>query len=183
MYWYASWRRLEPEEYGLKAARALEAKILELGAENVAAFIGGRFRRWRYYYSPSTYWPERSASVTNTASLLVADEVICGGRTGEWFGSQYFWHPPAPDDHRQGLSSGYLPIGGVLVHDQVAKALIEAGDFNHGFYLFRPPGGRRRNGREPAHPEKRTYHRAHARRDGAVCPSGCGKTPCRSSGG
>lgn len=126
---------LSPEEYGLKAARALEAKILELGAENVAAFIGEPIQgAGGIIIPPSTYWPEIQRICDQYGILLVADEVICGfGRTGEWFGSQYFGIRPHLMTIAKGLSSGYLPIGGVLVHDQVAKVLIEAGDFNHGF--------------------------------------------------
>ena len=134
-YWYANGGDLSPEEYGLKAARALEAKILELGAENVAAFIGEPIQgAGGIIIPPSTYWPEIQRICDQYGILLVADEVICGfGRTGEWFGSQYFGIRPHLMTIAKGLSSGYLPIGGVLVHDQVAKVLIEAGDFNHGF--------------------------------------------------
>ena len=67
--------------------------------------------------------------------LLVSDEVICGfGRLGSWFGFQHFGYQPDLAPVAKGLSSGYLPIGGVLVSDRVAEVMIkEVGDFNHGF--------------------------------------------------
>ncbi|NCW16277.1 MAG: aminotransferase class III-fold pyridoxal phosphate-dependent enzyme, partial [Rhodobacteraceae bacterium] len=66
--------------------------------------------------------------------LLVADEVICGfGRTGEWFGSDYYDLKPDLMSIAKGLSSGYLPIGGVMVADHVSNVLIEeGGEFFHG---------------------------------------------------
>ncbi|RXZ43689.1 aspartate aminotransferase family protein [Crenobacter cavernae] len=134
-YWYANGGDLTPEEYGLKAARELEKKILELGVENVAAFIGEPVQgAGGIIIPPSTYWPEIQRICDQYGILLVADEVICGfGRTGHWFGSQYFGIRPHLMTIAKGLSSGYQPIGGVLVHDQVAKVLAESGDFNHGF--------------------------------------------------
>ena len=65
----------------------------------------------------------------------MVDEVISGfGRTGEWFASQYYDLKPDLMPIAKGLSSGYLPIGGVIVGDKVAETLIEkGGDFNHGF--------------------------------------------------
>ncbi len=66
--------------------------------------------------------------------LFVADEVICGfGRTGEWFGSDYYDLKPDLMTIAKGLTSGYIPMGGVIVRDEVAKVISEGGDFNHGF--------------------------------------------------
>ncbi len=61
--------------------------------------------------------------------------MICGfGRLGEWFGHQHYSVEPDLAPIAKGLSSGYLPIGGVLVSDRIADVLInEVGDFNHGF--------------------------------------------------
>lgn len=134
-YWYANGGDLTPEEYGLKAARELEKKILELGVDNVAAFIGEPVQgAGGIIIPPATYWPEIQRICDQYGILLVADEVITGfGRTGQWFGSQYFGIRPHLITIAKGLSSGYIPIGGVLVGDQVAKVLSESGDFNHGF--------------------------------------------------
>ncbi len=60
--------------------------------------------------------------------------MICGfGRTGEWFGSDYYGLEPDLMTIAKGLTSGYIPMGGVIVRDEVAKVLAEGGDFNHGF--------------------------------------------------
>lgn len=133
-YWYVNGGELSPEEYGLKAARALEAKILELGAENVAAFIGEPIQgAGGVIIPPSTYWPEIQRICREHDILLISDEVICGfGRTGRWFGCEYFGFAPDLMPIAKGLSSGYQPIGGVMVGDRVAQVLMSSGDFNHG---------------------------------------------------
>ena len=66
--------------------------------------------------------------------LFVADEVICGfGRTGEWFGSDYYGNKPDLMTIAKGLTSGYVPMGGLIVSDKVFQVINEGGDFNHGF--------------------------------------------------
>ena len=67
--------------------------------------------------------------------LFVVDEVICGfGRTGHWFGSDLYDLKPDLMPIAKGLSSGYLPIGGVMVSDRIADVLInQGGEFNHGY--------------------------------------------------
>lgn len=64
----------------------------------------------------------------------MADEVICGfGRTGEWFGSDFYGLKPDMMTIAKGLTSGYIPMGGLIVRDEVVAVLNEGGDFNHGF--------------------------------------------------
>jgi putrescine aminotransferase len=135
-YWYALGGDLSPEEFGLKAARALEEKIDELGAERVAAFIGEPIQgAGGVIVPPASYWPEISRICAKHDILLVIDEVICGfGRTGKWFASDYFDLEPDLMTMAKGLSSGYLPIGGVMVAERVAGVLIDTGgEFQHGF--------------------------------------------------
>jgi putrescine aminotransferase len=135
-YWYGEGGNLSPEEFGVVAAQALEEKILEIGPERVAAFIGEPIQgAGGVIIPPQTYWPHVQKIVERYNILLIADEVICGfGRTGEWFGSQYFGIKPDLMPIAKGLSSGYLPIGGLMVGDRVSDTLIErGGDFNHGF--------------------------------------------------
>ena len=126
---------LTREEFGLKAARALEEKILELGPENVAAFIGEPLQgAGGVIDPPSTYWPEIQRICRQYDILLIADEVICGfGRTGEWFGSQYYDIKPDLMPMAKGLSSGYLPIAAVAVGTRVFDVLNEGGLLAHGF--------------------------------------------------
>ena len=135
-YWYAEGGDLSPEEFGLKVAKELEDKILELGEENVAAFVAEPIQgAGGVIVPPSTYWPEIKRIAAKYQILLVADEVICGfGRLGTWFGHQYYDFEPDLAPIAKGLSSGYLPIGGVLVSERVARVMIEElGDFYHGY--------------------------------------------------
>jgi putrescine aminotransferase len=133
-YWYAEGGDQTPEAFGLARAQELEAKILELGAENVAAFIGEPFQgAGGVIFPPSTYWPEIERICKKYDILLCADEVIGGfGRTGEWFAHQHFGFKPDLMTLAKGLSSGYVPIGAVAISRRVADGLLAAGDFNHG---------------------------------------------------
>jgi putrescine aminotransferase len=123
-----------PEAFGLARARQLEAKILELGADNVAAFVGEPFQgAGGVIFPPSTYWPEIQRICRKYDVLLVADEVIGGfGRTGEWFAHQIFGIEPDLMTLAKGLTSGYVPMGAVALHDRIAQAIIDNGEFNHG---------------------------------------------------
>src|SRR6185437_7262696 len=91
-YWYENAGELSPEEYGLQAARRLEEKIEQLGAANVAAFIGEPVQgAGGVIIPPESYWPEIQRICSRYGILLVADEVICGfGRLGYWFGSERY---------------------------------------------------------------------------------------------
>ncbi|MAR74095.1 MULTISPECIES: aspartate aminotransferase family protein [unclassified Halomonas] len=135
-YWFGEGRDQTPEDFGRACAEALEARIQELGSDKVAAFIaepvqgaGGAI------IPPDSYWPAIKEVLERHQILLVVDEVICGfGRLGEWFGSVHYDLKPDLMPIAKGLSSGYLPIGGVLVGDRVADTLIdEGGEFYHGF--------------------------------------------------
>ena len=132
--WWAEGGDHTPEEFGLARAKELEDKILELGAENVAAFIAEPVQgAGGVIVPPSTYWPEIQRICTKYDILLIADEVICGfGRTGNWFGSQTLGITPDIMTIAKGLSSGYAPIGGSIVSDKVAE-VINACEFNHGY--------------------------------------------------
>ncbi|WP_223149300.1 aspartate aminotransferase family protein [Pseudoduganella aquatica] len=125
---------LTPDEFGLRAASWLEAKILEVGPDKVAAFIGEPVQgAGGVIIPPDSYWPEIRRICDKYGILLIADEVITGfGRLGRWFASE----PYKPDliTFAKGVTSGYVPLGGVLVGSRVADVLIgQGGDFNHGF--------------------------------------------------
>lgn len=134
-HWYAEGGDLTPEAFGLLRAQELEAKILELGVDKVAAFIAEPVQgAGGVIIPPATYWPEIQRIVDKYGILLIADEVITGfGRTGNWFGSQTFGIKPHIMTIAKGLSSGYQPIGGSIVCDEVANTVAAAGDFNHGY--------------------------------------------------
>lgn len=135
-YWYREGGEQSPEAFGLARAQELEAKILELGEDNVAAFIAEPIQgAGGVVIPPDTYWPEIQRICDQYNILLVADEVICGfGRTGEWFGSQTYNIKPDLITIAKALSSGYLPIGGLMVSDAVAEVIYQdGGEFNHGY--------------------------------------------------
>ncbi|WP_068301793.1 aspartate aminotransferase family protein [Pararhodobacter sp. CCB-MM2] len=133
-HWYAEGGEMTPEEFGLMRARELEAKILEIGADKVGAFIAEPVQgAGGVIIAPDSYWPEIQRIVEEYGILLIADEVITGfGRTGNWFGSQTLNIKPHIMTIAKGLSSGYAPIGGSVVCDEVA-AVIASDEFNHGY--------------------------------------------------
>ncbi|WP_395703899.1 aspartate aminotransferase family protein [Aquabacterium sp.] len=135
-YWVQHGQGMSRDEFGLVAARWLEDKILELGPERVAAFIGEPVQGAGGVIIPAaTYWPEVQRICDKYGILLVSDEVICGfGRTGRWFGCETFGARPDLMTFAKGVTSGYIPLGGVMVGDRVAKTLIEqGGEFEHGY--------------------------------------------------
>jgi putrescine aminotransferase len=127
---------MDRDSFGLRAAGWLEEKILEVGPDKVAAFIGEPIQgAGGVIIPPETYWPEIQRICDKYEILLIADEVITGfGRLGTWFGSELMGIRPDLITFAKGVTSGYVPLGGVLVGDRVAKVVIEhGGDFNHGF--------------------------------------------------
>lgn len=131
-----SGRGMTEDEFGIEAASWLEQKILEVGADKVAAFIGEPVQgAGGVIIPPATYWPEIQRICDKYGILLIADEVICGfGRLGRWFSSELFGIRPDLITFAKGVTSGYIPLGGVLVGDRVAEVLIgQGGEFNHGF--------------------------------------------------
>jgi hypothetical protein len=131
------------EAYGLRVADELEAKIQELGADTVAAFIAepvvgatagavaaapGYFRRIREICD-------------RYGVLLILDEVMCGmGRTGTLFACEQEGIAPDLACIAKGLGAGYQPIGAVMVADHIYEAVREgSGLFQHGHtYLGHP---------------------------------------------
>ncbi len=137
-YWFGEGRDtgISPDEFGLARARQLEAKLLEVGPENVAAFIGEPFQgAGGVIIPPASYWPEIERICRQYDILLVVDEVICGfGRTGNWWGSQTVGVTPDLAPIAKGMTSGYVPMGGVLISDRVAGPIHEAaGEIFHGY--------------------------------------------------
>ena len=134
-WWWGEGGDRSPEEFGLWAAREVAHAIDRLGAENVAAFIGEPIQgAGGVIIPPETYWPEVERICRKRNVLIISDEVICGfGRLGSWFGSQHFGFRPDFMTIAKSITSGYLPLGGVMVADAVADVLAAGGDFNHGY--------------------------------------------------
>jgi putrescine aminotransferase len=135
-YWFGSDRSLSPDEFGIAVARSIEDKINEVGPDKVAAFIGEPVQgAGGVIIPPDTYWPEVQRICDEYGILLISDEVICGfGRMGEWFGADYYGTRPDFMPFAKGVTSGYLPLGGVMISDRVADVLIDkGGEFYHGY--------------------------------------------------
>jgi putrescine---pyruvate transaminase len=127
---------LSRDAFGLEAASWLEERILAIGPEKVAAFIGEPVQgAGGVIIPPATYWPEIQRICDKYGVLVVSDEVICGfGRTGRWFGCETLGFRPDLITFAKGVTSGYIPLGGVLVGARVAQVMIEqGGEFTHGY--------------------------------------------------
>ncbi|WP_444462412.1 aspartate aminotransferase family protein [Rhodobacter capsulatus] len=133
--WWSEGGEMTPEDFGLARARQLEDKILEIGAENVAAFIGEPVQgAGGVIIPPATYWPEIQRICRQYDILLIADEVITGfGRTGNWFGCQTFGITPDIMTVAKGMTSGYIPMGASIVSDKVAAVINGSDEFAHGY--------------------------------------------------
>ena len=118
----------------------LEAKILELGAENVGAFIAEPIQASGGVIVPPDGYLRRCWEVCRRHDVLfIADEVVTGfGRLGHWFASEaVFGVVPDMITCAKGLSSGYLPLGALLVSErlfaEVSGAQAQGASFGHGF--------------------------------------------------
>lgn len=124
-----------PEAFGRACAAAIEQRIIELGADRVAAIFAEPVQgAGGVIIPPESYWPEVEAIARRHGVLLVMDEVITGfGRLGRWFGHQYYGVTPDIVSLAKGLSSGYLPISANAVAPHVAAVLANGGEFAHGY--------------------------------------------------
>ncbi len=123
-------------DFAARAADAVEQRILQIGPQNVAAFLGEPVQgAGGVIIPPEGYWPRIEAICRKYGILLACDEVICGfGRLGSWFGFQHYGVTPDLVSMAKGLSSGYLPISAVGVSSAIVETLRGAGgDFVHGF--------------------------------------------------
>ncbi len=113
---------------GLGAADAVEEAILAEGADTVAAIIcepvmgsGG------VIVPPPSYFPRLRQICDRHGVLLIADEVITGfGRTGQWFGLGHWNIQPDLMSFAKGVTSGYLPLGGVVVSKALHQVIQDA---------------------------------------------------------
>lgn len=124
------------EQFGLRAAKALEDEILRCGPENVAAFAAEPVQgAGGVKIAPDNYWPAVQKIIDKYGILFLADEVITGfGRLGTWFASEHYGIRPDLVTFAKAATSGYLPLSGVLVSDKIVDALMaHDDDFNHGY--------------------------------------------------
>jgi putrescine---pyruvate transaminase len=126
----------DPAAFAARAAADIETRILAVGPENVAAFIGEPVQgAGGVIIPPPGYWQHVAAICRKYGILLISDEVICGfGRLGRWFGFQHYGVQPDIVNMAKGLSSGYLPIAATGVTAEIVATLREAGgEFVHGY--------------------------------------------------
>ncbi|MEH6608088.1 MAG: aspartate aminotransferase family protein [Halioglobus sp.] len=134
-HWFVNGGDMDVNEFGLQVARELEAKIDELGEDNVAAFIAEPVQgAGGVIIPPDSYWPEIQRICDEREILLIADEVICGfGRTGNWFGSETYNIKPDLMTFAKAITNGYIPLGGVMVSEKITDVLMAGGgEFAHG---------------------------------------------------
>ncbi|GAB2738102.1 aminotransferase class III-fold pyridoxal phosphate-dependent enzyme [Salinifilum aidingensis] len=109
--------------------RELENTIAEIGADNIAAMIGEPIMGVAgMVVPPDDYWPRVQEVLRRHGILLIFDEVVTAyGRTGHWFAAEHFGVRPDIIITAKGITSGYLPLGAVLVGDHIAETLGREG--------------------------------------------------------
>ncbi|MDJ0927420.1 MAG: aminotransferase [Gammaproteobacteria bacterium] len=123
-------------DFAMRCAGALEDKILELGPDNVAAFVGEPVMgAGGLMIPPEGYWPDIERICRQYDVLLWSDEVICGfGRTGSWFGCETYGYTPDVITMAKGMSSGYQPISAVALDEKVSGAITASKtEMAHGY--------------------------------------------------
>jgi putrescine---pyruvate transaminase len=115
--------QVESEQVAHDSVEALEETIRRIGAERIAAFFVEPVIGAGGVYPPGPRYIEGVAALcARNDVLLVADAVICGfGRLGTWFGIERWDVTPDMITFAKGVTSGYLPLGGVIVSDRVAE--------------------------------------------------------------
>lgn len=105
------------ETIGQAAARELEETILREGPDTVAAFIAEPIHgAGNVIYPTADYWPLVREVCTRHGVLLIADEIVTGFcRTGRWFGLEHWNVTPDIRSFAKGVTSGYVPLGGIMV--------------------------------------------------------------------
>jgi 4-aminobutyrate---pyruvate transaminase len=139
-HWYRFGQPAESEEaFSSRLANSLEERILKEGPETVAAFIAEPVMGAAgVLLPPATYFEKIQAVLKKYDVMLIADEVICGfGRTGNMWGTITYGLKPDMISCAKAMSSGYLPIGAVMVSEEIYRALSrqseKIGVFSHGF--------------------------------------------------
>ena len=135
-YQYKFGKDISEDEFCKLAVKEIEKKISDIGPENVAAFIGEPIQgAGGVIVPPPNYWNLIQDLCKRYDILLCIDEVICGfGRTGEWFGSQYYNIKPDIITFAKGITSGYLPLSGIGISKKISDVVIDqGGEFYHGY--------------------------------------------------
>lgn len=124
------------EAFGLWSAHQIEEAILREGPETIAAvFLEPVQNAGGCFTPPPGYWQSVREICDRYGVILVSDEVICAfGRLGSWFGGIKYDFVPDIICCAKGLSSGYAPIGAMIVSDRIAEPFQhDDTSFIHGF--------------------------------------------------
>ena len=124
------------EAFGQWAARDIERRILMEGPDTVAAvFVEPVQNSGGCFPPPPGYFAEVRRICDRYGVLLVSDEVICAfGRIGAWFGADRFGYQPDMITCAKGMTSGYSPLGAVLVSDRIMEPFLDGrANLLHGF--------------------------------------------------
>jgi putrescine aminotransferase len=134
-YWFEEGGDNDPDAFGLEVAQELEHAINHYGVDNIAGFIAEPIQgAGGVIIPPESYWPAIQNIIDEHKILLIVDEVITGfGRLGQWFATDVYQIRPDLIPFAKGVTSGYLPLGGVLVNDKVTDVISKGGEFVHGF--------------------------------------------------
>jgi adenosylmethionine-8-amino-7-oxononanoate aminotransferase len=125
----------QSEACTLACADDIERIVLEEGPESVAAvYLEPVQNAGGCFVPPPGYFARAREICDRHGILLVSDEVICGfGRLGDWFGSGRLGYRPDMITFAKGVTSGYSPLGGVLVAQRVAEPFLsDTTSFVHG---------------------------------------------------
>jgi putrescine---pyruvate transaminase len=109
-------------------AAELEQTLLDEDPETVAAILAEPVQgAGGVIVPPDDYWPKLREIADRHNVLLIADEVITGfGRTGKWFALEHWNVQPDIVSFAKGVTSAYLPLGGIMVSNQIKNAIDEA---------------------------------------------------------
>ena len=121
-----SFKRYTQPEYDQIVAEQVNKKLLEEGPQNVAAILlPGYISEYGVNQGGETFWKNIQDICETHGILMIVDESLSGfGRTGEWFGIDHY--PFVRPDilvFSSSLTSGYVPIGAVMVSDEISEHL------------------------------------------------------------
>lgn len=143
-YPYRNGDGLSEDAFIAKLVAELEALIETEGADSIAAMIGEPVQgAGGVVVPPAGYWQAIKPVLEKHDILLIADEVICGfGRTGRMFGQETYGFQADLAAFAKGVTSGYIPLGGVAVSDEIFDVMAEPDRmFMHGFTYSGHPVG------------------------------------------